>query len=44
MKKYIKDKIKVDKQMNNYPRKLLNYKTPLESSLEEFTDQETLLA
>ena len=25
--------------MNNYPRKILNYKTPLEALLEEFNDK-----
>ena len=25
--------------MNNYPRKILNYKTPLEELLEEFDDK-----
>ena len=25
--------------MNNYPRKILNYKTPLEALLEEFDDK-----
>jgi hypothetical protein len=25
--------------MNNYPRKILNYKTPLEAILEEFNDK-----
>lgn len=28
--------------MNNYPRKSLNYKTPLESVLEEFYDKSIL--
>lgn len=25
--------------MNNYPRKILNYKTPLEAFLDEFNDK-----
>ena len=29
-------------QMNNYPRKSLNYKTPLEAVLEEFNDKSIL--
>lgn len=28
--------------MNNYPRKILNYKTPLEALLEEFNDKTTI--
>ena len=28
--------------MNNYPRKILNYKTPLEALLEEFNDKSTI--
>ena len=28
--------------LNNYPRKILNYKTPLEALLEEFNDKSIL--
>ena len=30
------------KWMNNYPRKILNYKTPLEALLEEFDDKNVI--
>ena len=30
---------KIAEWMNNYPRKILNYKTPLEALLEEFNDK-----
>lgn len=33
---------KIADWMNNYPRKSLNYKTPLESLLEEFNDKSTI--
>ena len=28
--------------MNNYPRKILNYKTPLEALLDEFNDKSVI--
>ena len=37
-----KDINKIVEQMNNYPRKLLNYKTPLEALQEEFNDKAVL--
>ena len=33
---------KIVNWMNNYPRKILNYKTPLEALLEEFNDKSVL--
>lgn len=37
-----KDINKIAEWMNNYPRKILNYKTPLEALLEEFNDKSTI--
>ena len=33
---------KIAEWMNNYPRKILNYKTPLEAFLEEFNDKNVI--
>lgn len=33
---------KIVEWMNNYPRKILNYKTPLEALLEEFNDKSVI--
>lgn len=33
---------KITEWMNNYPRKILNYKTPLEAILEEFNDKNVI--
>ena len=37
--KYIND---IANWMNNYPRKILNYKTPLEALLDEFNDKSVI--
>ena len=37
-----KDINKIAEWMNNYPRKILNYKTPLESLQEEFNNKSIL--
>ena len=37
-----KDINKIAEWMNNYPRKILNYKTPLEALQEEFNDKSIL--
>ena len=37
-----KDINKITEWMNNYPRKILNYKTPLECLLEEFNNKSIL--
>ena len=37
-----KDINKIAEWMNNYPRKILNYKTPLEALQEEFNDNSIL--
>lgn len=37
-----KDINKITEWMNNYPRKILNYKTPLEAFLEEFNDKNVI--
>lgn len=37
-----KDINKIANWMNNYPRKILNYKTPLEALLEEFNDKSVI--
>lgn len=33
---------KIANWMNNYPRKILNYKTPLETLLDEFNDKNVI--
>lgn len=38
----VKDINKIANWMNNYPRKILNYKTPLEALQEEFNDKKIL--
>ena len=40
--KFPKDINKIAEWMNNYPRKILNYKTPLEALQEEFNDKSIL--
>ena len=33
---------KIANWMNNYPRKILNYKTPLETLIDEFNDKNVI--